>query len=125
MIKILVVDDSVFSQKVAASNIRKNLDSVEISFASDGEEGLQKYKEINPDYIFVDLLMPKMNGQVLIPLLKEYDPHAKIIVVSADVQKSVREEIESYNVMSFINKPFTEDKANSICAAIKEGEDGK
>lgn len=118
MLKILIVDDSVFSQKVTANLIKKQLESVEIYFANDGEEGLKKYKEIQPDYVFVDLLMPKMNGQTLIPLLKEYDAKAKIVVVSADVQKNIRDEIDSYHIMSFINKPFTEEKAQIICAEI-------
>ena len=118
MLKILIVDDSVFSQKVTVNLIKKQLESVEIYFANDGEEGLQKYKELQPDYVFVDLLMPKMNGQTLIPLLKEYDAKAKIVVVSADVQKNIRDEIDSYHIMSFINKPFTEEKAQIICAEI-------
>ena len=118
MLKILIVDDSVFSQKVTVNLIKKQLESVEIYFANDGEEGLKKYKEIQPDYVFVDLLMPKMNGQTLIPLLKEYDAKAKIVVVSADVQKNIRDEIDSYHIMSFINKPFTEEKAQIICAEI-------
>lgn len=122
MIKILVVDDSMFSQKMIAKLLYKNLESTEIYFAADGEEGLQKYKELNPDYIFIDLLMPKVSGQMLIPMIKEYDIKANIIVVSADVQKNVKDDMDSYNIMSFINKPFTEEKAQSICAMIKEKE---
>lgn len=119
MVKILIVDDSVFSQKMTASIIKKNLDNVEISFANDGQEGFIKYKEIKPDYIFLDLLMPKLNGKELIMLIKEYNNDAKIIVISADVQKNVREEIEAYNIMSFINKPFNGEKAQLVCEMIR------
>jgi FOG: CheY-like receiver len=125
MLKILIVDDSVFSQKVTANMVKKFLESVEISFSSDGEEGLQTYKEIKPDYVFVDLLMPKLDGQTLIPLIKEFDSEANIIVVSADVQRNVRDEVEAHHIMSFINKPFTEDKAQSICSMIKEKENDR
>jgi len=120
MLKILIVDDSIFSQKVVANLLKKFMDDIEISFANDGEQGFIKYKDLKPDYVFLDLLMPKINGQELIYLLKNFDSEAKLIVVSADVQKSIREDIEKYNIIEFINKPFTEEKAQHICSLIKE-----
>ena len=122
MVKILIVDDSNFSQKVAANLIKRFLDNAEISFANDGQEGFEKYKEIKPDYVFLDLLMPKVNGIELIKLIREHDNNAKIIVLSADVQKNVREEVESYKIISFINKPFNEEKAKLICEMIRNDE---
>lgn len=122
MIKILIVDDSNFSQKINANLLKKFLDNVELYFANDGQEGLLKYKEIQPDYTFLDLLMPKLNGNELTRLIKEYDNAAKVVVISADVQKNVREELETYNIISFINKPFSEEKARLICERIKKDE---
>lgn len=120
MIKILIVDDSVFSQKITANFIKKFLTNIEIFYAGDGQEGLIKYKETNPDYVFLDLLMPKISGNELIGLIKEYDRNAKIFVISADVQKNVREEIEAYNIISFINKPLNDEKAQFICDIIRD-----
>lgn len=119
MVKILIVDDSIFSQKITANLIKKYLPNVEIFFANDGQDGLVKYKEINPDYTFSDLLMPRLNGKELICAIREFNKDAKIIVLSADVQKNVREEINLYNIMSFINKPFSEEKAQFICEMIR------
>ena len=119
MLKVLIVDDSIFSQKTTANLIGKLLDDVEIFFAKDGEEGFIKYKNIKPDYTFIDLLMPKINGQELLKLIKEFNNDAKVFVVSADVQKSVRAEMEAYNVMAFINKPFNEEKAQLVCEMIR------
>lgn len=119
MLKILIVDDSIFSQKVTTRLIKKFLDDVEIFCANDGKEGFIKYKNIKPDYIFLDLLMPKLNGKEVLGLIREYNNDAKIFVVSADVQKSVRQEIEALNVMSFINKPFSEEKAQLVCEMIR------
>lgn len=119
MAKILIVDDSNFSQKTLANLLKKYLNDAEFLFADNGEVGFDKYKEQNPDYVFVDLLMPKINGKQLIKLIKEYDSNAKIIVVSADVQKSVRDEIEKFNIISFINKPFNDENALSISNLIR------
>lgn len=119
MLKILIVDDSNFSQRTMANLIKKFLEDVDIYFANDGQEGLEAYKRISPDYTFVDLLMPNMSGKDMIGLIKEFRTDAKIIVASADVQKRVREEIEELGIMSFINKPFNEEKAKFICEMIR------
>ncbi len=118
--RVLIVDDSNFSQIVISKSIKKYLDDIECCFANDGEEGFKKYKEIKPDYVIVDLLMPKLNGRELIKLIKEYDKTAKVIVVSADVQKTIKEEIKEHDVMAFINKPFNEEKAKALCDIMKE-----
>lgn len=122
---ILIIDDSSFSQKITSNFIKKYLEDVNLYFAHDGEKGLEQYKRIKPDYTFLDLLMPKLNGEEFIKLIKEYDISAKIIVLSADVQKSTREEIESQGVMAFINKPFSEESAKSICEMIRDDNNGK
>lgn len=117
--KILIVDDSRFTQLTTAKLLKNQIGDVEIFFANDGEEGFKKYKEFNPDYVFVDLLMPNVSGQQLIKLIKEYDKNSNIFVISADVQKNVREEIESYGVIQFINKPFTDEKVKLVTKIIK------
>jgi two-component system chemotaxis response regulator CheY len=118
--RVLIVDDSNFSQMVITKLIEKYLDDIECYFANDGEQGLKKYKEIKPDYVIVDLLMPKLNGGELIKLIKEYDKMAKIIVVSADVQKTVKEEMREHDIMTFINKPINDEKAKAMCDMMKE-----
>lgn len=118
--KILIVDDSNFSQKITSNIIKKNINDAEIYFANDGNEGFKMYKRINPDYVFVDLLMPNLDGKEMIKLIKQYDYHAKIVVISADVQKSVKKEIEEeFNIISFVNKPFNEEKAKLIYDKIR------
>lgn len=119
MVKILLVDDSVFSQKIVANLLYKLLDNVEIFYANDGQEGFTKYSEIKPDYVILDLLMPRINGKELIKLIKEYYSDAKILVLSADVQQNIREEIESLGVRLFLNKPFNEQKAKLVCEMIR------
>lgn len=123
MLKFLIVDDSAFSQKIATNLLKKylsNVDDITFYYANDGEEGFEKYKEIEPHYSFLDLLMPKVNGTELIQLIKEYDSKAKLFVVSADVQKNVKEEIGSYDVKAFINKPLNEEKVQAICELIRK-----
>ena len=93
--KILVVDDSIFTQTIISNLLKKFSPSIDISTASDGIEGFEKYKTIMPDYVFVDLLMPKLNGIELIKKIKNYNRSANIFVITADIQKSIRQEIEA------------------------------
>lgn len=121
MAKVLIVDDSKFSQKITASLIGKQLEDVTFEFAGDGEEGLEKFKSIQPDYIVTDLLMPKLRGQDLIERIRQLDFNAKVIVLSADVQSKVREVVRQMHVLAFINKPMNEAKAKDIADLIRNG----
>lgn len=121
MTKVLIVDDSKFSQKITASLIGKQLEGVTFEFAGDGEEGLEKFKSLQPDYIVTDLLMPKLRGQDLIERIRQLDFNAKVIVLSADVQSKVREVVRQMHVLAFINKPMNEAKAKEIADIIGNG----
>ena len=123
--KVLIVDDSNFSQKITASLLKEYLTDLDIYFAANGQAGFHTYTEVSPDFVFADLLMPELNGEGMIQLIKEYDPKAKIIILSADVQKSVRTEMEKYSVITFINKPFNHEKAIEICQIMKEVSHGE
>ena len=105
--------------------MKKHLKDVVIITAKDGLEGFEKYKETKPDYAFVDLLMPKLSGSELVKMIREYDEKAKIFVVTADVQKNIKEEMEALNIKAFINKPFDEAKAKYVFDIIKDDGDGK
>lgn len=63
--------------------------------------------------------MPKISGIELTKMIKEYDANAKIIILTADVQKNVQEEVVSHGVLLFVNKPFNDEKARLICELIR------
>lgn len=119
LMKILIVDDSKFSQRITSSLLSKNLPDAELNFADDGLDGLEKFKQIRPDFMIIDLLMPKLRGQDLIEEVKKIDYDAKIVVLSADVQRKVRDVIEKMGVQAFINKPLNEEKAKAIASLVR------
>lgn len=121
--KILMVDDSKFSQVSGANLLKKINPDIEISFADNGQEGLEKFKALAPDFVLIDLLMPVVTGRELIQNIREIDQETKLFVLSADVQKSVQEEILSYGVEAFINKPLNEEKARQIFEIVGGGSD--
>lgn len=116
--KALVVDDSKFSLKMTTNLLRQVYKNIDIQCADNGYLGFDIYKETNPDFVLVDLLMPGISGKELIKMIFDYDKNAKILVLSADVQEKVRKEVLDLGVIGFINKPFNVEKAEKILDTV-------
>lgn len=119
--KILMVDDSQFFKGFLQKLFARYLPGAELIMACNGREALVIYEEERPDYVITDLLMPEMNGLEFIRRLKENDPQAKVIVITADIQKATREEVEGMGTIGFINKPLNNEKAGELLSLLKEG----
>lgn len=118
--KILIVEDSMLYRKAIVKYLKKFLPEAEFTLANDGEAGYQLYQEERPDIIIFDLLMPKMTGQELLTKIRDDDHQTKAVVISADVQKIVKKEMEDLEIIDFINKPFNEEKAEELAKLLKE-----
>jgi CheY-like chemotaxis protein len=108
MTKILIVDDSSFSRKIIDKICVKN--GYETEHAVNGIDCIEKYPEYKPDCILLDLLMPKMNGQGVLKHIRLTDKTLPIIVLSADIQSTTRDECIAAGASLFIQKPQKEDK---------------
>ncbi len=119
--KILVIDDSIYMQKLVISSLKKNFPETIIITADNGEDGFNLYQIEKPNYIVTDLLMPGMDGIELVHKIRNFDKEVKIIVITANIQKTVRDEIESLQVSNFINKPFKDEKISQLIETIRSG----
>ncbi|WP_339242712.1 response regulator [Paenibacillus sp. FSL R5-0517] len=117
--KVLIVEDSIFVQKLVRKLIMDHTTDCEIQIASNGEQGYNLYQTFKPDLIITDLLMPGLNGQEMLRMIREIDRDVHIIILSADIQKATREEVESLGISGFLNKPLTVDKANTLVELIR------
>lgn len=108
MKKVLVVDDAAFMRLAIRTILEKNGFQV-VGEAENGLIGFQKYKELKPDIVTMDITMPEMSGIESLKTIKKFDPDAKVVMVSAMGQDAlVRESIMS-GAKSFIVKPFKEE----------------
>ncbi len=112
--KILIIDDSVFAQQYVRKAIANKYPDAEFLFAGTGELGYEAYTAHKPDYVITDLLMPGLGGQALIERIRKVDTECKIIVISSDIQKAVKDEVRSLGVTCFINKPLNQEKADML-----------
>ena len=108
MKKVLIVDDAAFMRVSIKNMLTKNGYEV-IGEAENGKIALQKYQELGPDVVTMDITMPEMDGLTSLKKILEMAPGANIVMISAMGQESkVREAVLS-GAKGFIVKPFKED----------------
>lgn len=110
--KILIVDDSALTRR----SLRQILETAgcEVLEAENGLDALERYFLDKPDVVLLDLVMRGMYGLDVLQKIRELDPSARIVVVSADIQTSSQDLAGEAGAAAFINKPF--DKSDILSA---------
>lgn len=108
VMKILVIDDSPFVFK-AVTKALENTEYQVVDNALNGQIGLEKYRELKPDIVTLDITMPIMDGLETARQLRAMDPGAKIIMLSAMGDNVLIEEARSIGISHFLTKPFKPD----------------
>lgn len=116
MAKILIVDDSMTSKKFLRTMLERAGCEI-IGEASDGQEGVDKYKELKPDVVTMDITMPIKNGIEALEEIMAYDSNAKVVMVTAAGQNTNIVEALKLGAADFIQKPF---EVERIAAVIKK-----
>lgn len=121
MANIMVVDDAIFMRASIKQILEAKGHSV-VAQAESGAEAIEKYLDVKPDVIILDITMPGMNGVEALKRLKVLDADAKIIICSAiGQQEKIAEAIEA-GALDFIVKPF---EADRLVAAVEHALKGK
>lgn len=103
--RVLIVDDAAFMRMLLKDIITKAGYEV-VGEASNGAEAVEKYRELKPDIVTMDITMPEMNGIEAIKKIREFAPDAKIIVCSVMGQQAMVVEAIQAGAKDFIVKPF-------------------
>ena len=108
MKRVLIVDDAAFMRM----SIRKMLEENGFEIVGEAENGLmaiEKYQELQPEVVTMDITMPEMDGLEALRQIKKIDPAASIVMVSALGQEARMKEAIIYGAKGFIVKPFKEE----------------
>lgn len=108
--KILVVDDAAFMRNMIKGVFASMSGFSVIGEASNGVEAIEKYKELKPDLVTMDIVMPLKSGIEAAREITSADPEARIIMCSALGQESLVMEAIDAGAMDFIVKPFKAEK---------------
>ena len=112
-IPILICDDSALARKQMARTLPKDWD-VEISYATNGAEGLEVIRAGKGEIVFLDLNMPVMDGYEVLQAVQQQDLPALIIVVSGDIQIKAHERVKALGALDFIQKPVSAEAISHI-----------
>src|SRR5690606_34951981 len=114
--RILVVDDAAFMRMMIKDILVKNGFDV-VGEAVDGVQAVEKYNELKPDLVTMDITMPEKDGIAALKEIKAIDPNAKIIMCSAMGQQAMVIDAIQGGAKDFIVKPF---QADRVIEAIKK-----
>ena len=114
MSTILIIDDSWLTRRGLGAILTAA--GHEVFEAENGLEGIASIQEKKPDCVFLDLLMPEMDGLEVLGILKETNSTIPVIVLSADIQDTAREKCLALGAFDFINKPPRQDDILEILA---------
>lgn len=113
---ILIVDDAAFMRMMIKDILSKNGYNV-IGEAENGVKAIEKYNEVKPDLVLMDITMPEMDGILALKKIKEADASALIIMCSAMGQQAMVIESIQAGAKDFIVKPF---QAERVLEAVKK-----
>lgn len=118
--RVLVVDDATFMRHMI-KNILTEMGCEVVAEAVNGEEACAKYDEIKPDLVTMDLIMPKKGGLEALKDIRENDPEAKIVVISAIDQRQPLMDALKHGAADYVVKPFEKDRVQEAISRVIAG----
>lgn len=112
---VLIVDDSRTSRKI----LRDMLENEGFQIAGEainGKEGYEQYVKLEPDIVTMDITMPVMDGIESLRLIKQENPDAKVVMITAAGQKEKMLDALKLGATEFVSKPFIRE---SVIDALK------
>ncbi|HEY3964581.1 MAG TPA: response regulator [Planctomycetaceae bacterium] len=120
MAKILIVDDSSLSRRISRRILTEA--AHEVFEAQDGISAIEQYFLVNPDLVLLDITMKGMNGFEVLEKLRELDPHARVVIATADIQSSTQTLTKAAGSKGFVTKPLQADEVVKVVNAALQGE---
>jgi len=104
-LNVLVVDDDYNTVEVFAEFLKlQNIKVVGKGF--DGNDAVKLYRQLKPDIIFLDVMMPKYDGLYALEKIKEINPNAIVVMVTADLTVETEQRLKELKANSVVYKPF-------------------
>ena len=115
--KILLVDDAAFMRKMIKDTLTKN-GYTEVFEAVDGADAVEKFSEIAPDLVVMDITMPNMDGLEALNAIRAANPAANVVMCSAMGQEAMVIDAITAGAKDFIVKPFKPDRILKTVTSI-------
>ena len=110
---VLICDDSAIARKMVQRSLPDNFAS-EIHLATNGQEALEHLIDKQIALLFLDLTMPVLDGIGVLEAIKRQCLEVFVIVISGDIQPTMKEKVASLGALDFIEKPVDQSKLSQI-----------
>ena len=117
MAKIMMVDDAAFMRKVIKDTLSK-AGYTDLYEAVDGADAVEKYNEIKPDLVLMDITMPNMHGLEALKAIRAADGGANVVMCSAMGQETMVIDAIRSGAKDFIVKPFKPERVLKTVTSI-------
>lgn len=118
-VKVLVVDDSSLARRTMRRLFEEMGHTVEE--ASDGAQALERYYINRHDLVMLDMVMSGMYGTEVLAKLRELNPDVRVIVATADIQSSTRDEVMGAGAAGMVTKPVSKKELADLVANVLIG----
>ena len=114
-LRIMICDDAMFMRTVIATMFRE-AGHIVVGEAETGDEAIEKYRELRPDIVTMDVVMPSSSGINAAREIVAEDPNARVIMCSAMGQETLINEALDVGACGFLVKPFDRDRLMNVVA---------
>jgi len=104
-LNVIVVDDDYNTVDVFAEFLELNQVNV-VGKGYDGKDGVHLYKQLKPDIVFLDVMMPDYDGFYALENIKKINPNALVVMITADLAIETEIKLENMKATSIVYKPF-------------------
>lgn len=112
--KALIVDDAAFMRVVLKDIFVQNGLAAEVYEAGDGVMAVEAYKKYKPDIVTMDVNMPKADGVAALKAIMQFDPKAKVVMVTSLEQKHIVQDAMKYGARDYVVKPFEKSRVGIV-----------
>lgn len=120
-IRIVVVDDHEMVRRGLATFLRTSPDFVLVGEAANGQEAIERCRELVPNVVLMDLMMPEMDGFTAIALLREQLPDVRVIALSSSYDALTVATAARAGAVGYLSKSISNDELATAIRAAAEG----
>jgi two-component system chemotaxis response regulator CheY len=114
---LLVADDALIIRQII-KDLATSAGWTVVGEASNGQEAVERYEQLRPDAVTLDLVMPETDGLFALHGIMSLDPEAKVLLVSALEQRGVLKDAFKAGAADFVSKPFDKGSLQSTLAQL-------
>ncbi len=118
MPKVMIVDDSLFLRQKLSNLLTGS--GYETILAENGDKAVALYRQVRPDVVLMDIIMPKKDGLEALAEICAFDPGAKVVMLTALGQELAVTQATEIGAKDFVEKPVAPDQLLAVLEKVLE-----